>query len=84
MKAKATVRLQFSSEKRLNVLLNALLPEANRPATKRSKVTLTRDSQFLLLTVEASDTVALRAALNAYLRWVNSTISVLDALESAS
>jgi KEOPS complex subunit Pcc1 len=84
MKAKATVRLQFSSEKRLNVLLNALLPEANRPATKRSKVTLTRDSQFLLLTVEASDTVALRAALNAYLRWVNSTISVLDGLESAS
>jgi tRNA threonylcarbamoyladenosine modification (KEOPS) complex Pcc1 subunit len=85
MKAKATVRLQFSSEKRLNVLLNALLPEANRPATKRSKVTLTRDSQFLvLLIVEASDTVALRAALNAYLRWIQSTISVLDAVESAS
>ena len=84
MKAKATVRLQFSSEKRLNVLLNALLPEANRPATKRSKVTLTRDSQFLVLTVEASDTVALRAALNAYLRWINSTVSVLDAVESAS
>ncbi len=84
MKAKATVRLQFSSEKRLTVLLNALLPEANRPATKRSKVTLTRASQFLVLTVEASDTVALRAALNAYLRWVNSTVSVLDAVESAS
>jgi len=84
MKAKATVRLQFSSEKRLTVLINALLPEASRPATKRSKVTLTRDSQFLVLTVEASDTVALRAALNAYLRWINSTISVLDTLESAS
>ncbi len=84
MKAKAAVRLQFSSEKRLNVIFSALMPEASRPATKRSKVTLTRDSQFLVLKVEATDTVALRAALNAYLRWVNSTVSVLDAVESAS
>ena len=83
MKAKATIRLQFSSEKRLNVLLNALLPEANRPATKRSKVTLTREAQLLVLTVEASDTVALRAALNAYLRWIQSTISVLDSVDDA-
>lgn len=82
MKAKTTVRLQFFSEKRLNALMNALMPEASRPATKRSKVMLTRDQQFLVLTVEASDTVALRAALNAYLRWINSTITVLDALES--
>jgi tRNA threonylcarbamoyladenosine modification (KEOPS) complex Pcc1 subunit len=84
MKAKATVRLQFSSEKRLSVLINALMPETSRPATKRSKVMLTRDSQFLVLTVEASDTVALRAALNAYLRWISSTVTVLETLESAA
>ena len=83
MAAKATVRLRFSEE-RLTVLINALKPEANRPGTKRSKVILTRDSQSLILTVEASDTVALRAALNAYLRWINSTISVLDAIERSS
>jgi tRNA threonylcarbamoyladenosine modification (KEOPS) complex Pcc1 subunit len=35
----------------------------------------------LVLNVEARDTVALRAALNAYLRWICSTISVLEALE---
>jgi KEOPS complex subunit Pcc1 len=80
MKAKATVRLKFSSEKHLAALINALKPETNRPATKRSKAMLTRDSQFLVLTVEASDTVALRAALNAYLRWINSTVSVLETL----
>jgi tRNA threonylcarbamoyladenosine modification (KEOPS) complex Pcc1 subunit len=37
-----------------------------------------------VLTVEASDTVALRAALNAYLRWINSTVTVLETLESAA
>ena len=84
MNAKATVRLQFSSEKHLNVIFNALLPEANRPATKRSKVVLTQYSTFLVLTAEASDTVALRAALNAYLRWINSMVNVLNAVKSAS
>ena len=84
MKAKATVRLKFSSKKRLTVLINALMPEASRPATKRSKVMLTRNSHFLVLTVKASDTVALRATLNSYLRWINSTVSVLDALERSS
>jgi tRNA threonylcarbamoyladenosine modification (KEOPS) complex Pcc1 subunit len=84
MKAKATVRLQFSSEKHLAALMNALMPEASRPATKRSKVMLTRDNQFLVLAVEASDTVALRAALNAYLRWINSTVTVLNVLEGAA
>ena len=83
MTAKATVRLRFSEE-RLTVLINALMPEASRPATNRSKVMLSRDSQSLMLTVEASDTVALRAALNAYLRWIKSTISVLDAIERSS
>lgn len=83
MAAKATVRLRFSEE-RLTVLINALMPEANRPATKRSKVILSRDSQSLMLKVEATDTVALRAALNAYLRWINSTISVIEAIERSS
>lgn len=84
MKAKATVRLQFSSEKRLAALMNAFMPETSRPATKRSKVMLARNQQFLVLTVEATDTVALRAALNAYLRWINSAVTVLKTLESAT
>jgi KEOPS complex subunit Pcc1 len=84
MKAKATIRLQFSSEKRLTALVNALTPEINRQITTRSKTTLTKEKQFLVLDVEAKDTVALRATLNAYLRWINSTMNVLETVENAS
>jgi tRNA threonylcarbamoyladenosine modification (KEOPS) complex Pcc1 subunit len=42
---------------------------------------LEKDDNFLVLKVEARDTVALRAALNAYLRWINSTLNVLEVLE---
>ena len=84
MKAKATVRLQFSSEKRLVALVNALTPEIDKQITTRSKATLTQNSLSLVLSIEAKDTVALRAALNAYLRWINSTLNVLESLENNS
>jgi len=84
MKAKATIRLRLSSEKQLTTLLDALAPEANRPVTTRAKAILDRDSSFLVLKVEAKDTVALRAALNAYLRWIGSTVKVLEVVEHAS
>ena len=82
-KAKATVRLKFTSEKQLTTLLCALTPEANAPVTRRANVKLQKDGSELTLTVDANDTVALRATLNAYLRWINSTISVIDVVEQA-
>jgi KEOPS complex subunit Pcc1 len=81
MKAKATVRLKFSSEKHLQIVFNSLKPEIRKPTSTRSKAYLQREKSFLVLKVEANDTVALRAALNAYLRWVNSTVDVLETLE---
>ncbi len=82
-KAKAAVRLKFNSKKQLSTILNALAPEANSPITRRANIKLEKDGFNLLLTVEAEDTVALRAALNAYLRWINSTVNVIDAVEHA-
>ena len=79
--AKAAVRLKFASQKHVSAILNALTPEAKAPPTRRANVRLEKDGLFLNLTVEAEDTVALRAALNAYLRWINSTVNVIDAVE---
>jgi tRNA threonylcarbamoyladenosine modification (KEOPS) complex Pcc1 subunit len=81
MKAKATVRLLFSSEKHLTTLLTALAPEADAPVTRRAKAILEKEGTFLVLKVEADDTVALRATLNAYLRWIGSTVKVLEVIE---
>jgi tRNA threonylcarbamoyladenosine modification (KEOPS) complex Pcc1 subunit len=84
VKANAVVRLSFQSEKELKALTDALTPEVIRQVGVRSKVTLATDQQTLLLTVEAEDTVALRAALNAYLRWINSAINVFASLANVS
>ncbi len=78
--AKAAIRLEFGDEKRLTTLLAALAPEATAPATRRASVKLQKEGLSLVLTVEAEDAVALRATLNAYLRWINSAINVLDVI----
>jgi KEOPS complex subunit Pcc1 len=80
LKAKAEVRLPFASEKQLASVVNALTPEIQRQIGVRSKTSLAVDGLVLVLSVEAKDTVALRAALNAYLRWINSTKRVLETL----
>ncbi|MEM3730624.1 MAG: KEOPS complex subunit Pcc1 [Candidatus Bathyarchaeia archaeon] len=82
MKANASMRLKFNSEKILDTIFRALEPEAKKPATMRSRASLERDGTFLILKVEAKDTVALRAALNAYLRWINSIVNVLEVLKA--
>ena len=78
MKAKATVLLPFQPGKRLNSVVAALEPEINRQIGVRSKTVFRTKENDLILEVEAEDTVALRAALNSYLRWVNSTLNVID------
>jgi KEOPS complex subunit Pcc1 len=79
--AKASVRLKFASQKPLSTLLEALTPEANTQVARRANVKLKEDGLFLVLTVEADDTVALRATLNAYLRWIKSMINVMHIVE---
>ena len=78
LKAKALIRLTFPSESHLEIILRALEPEIKTQASKRSKANLEKDGTVLILKVEARDTVALRAALNTYLRWINSMASVLE------
>jgi KEOPS complex subunit Pcc1 len=81
VKAKAAVRLPFKSEKQLRSMLDALAPEVKRQVGIRSKATLKAEEQTLVLEIEADDTVALRAALNTYLRWINSALNVLETME---
>jgi len=84
MKANAAVRLQLSSEKYIAPILNSLAPETRMPITTRAKVVLDSEGNFLVLRVQAKDTVALRAALNSYLRWIMCAAKVLEVVKHTS
>ena len=82
MKAKATIRLEFSTEQQAETILKSLKPETEQPTTTRSHTSLQKEGKNLTLKVEAKDTVALRATLNAYLRWINSILNVFRVVET--
>ena len=82
VKAKATIRLKFSAERQAETILESLKPEVENPTTERSHITLQKEGEYLVLMVEAKDTIALRATLNAYLRWINSIVNVLQVVKA--
>lgn len=74
-------KIRFRDKRLLETISEALKPEMEKPPTFRLKGTLKVEDDFLVLNVEAKDTVALRAALNAYLRWINLIANILERLE---
>jgi len=80
MKAQAVICLNFSSEKKLKVVLEALKPETKTPSTRRSKVQMKSEGNRLTLNFRARDTSALRAAINSYLRWILLTKTVIESV----
>lgn len=84
MNAIATVRFRLPSKKHLAALIEALEPETKRPVNVRARAVLEKEDDFVVLKVEAKDTAALRAALNAYLRWIGSTERIVEVAKQVS
>jgi len=82
MKTNANMSLKFSSKKHLEVIRKALEPEIEKTLTTRARTTLGVEDRFLILKINAKDTVALRATINAYLRWTSSMKDALNFLEN--
>ena len=82
-RTKATIRVKFNTERQLKSLLNAIEPETNSPSTHRANVKLEQDDLFLVMLVETEDTVSLRATVNTYLHWINSTLKIIDTVANS-
>jgi KEOPS complex subunit Pcc1 len=57
-------------ERLLQAIDVALQPESESPSSERSKTSIKIKGNHLIIKTVASDTTALRASLNSYLRWV--------------
>jgi tRNA threonylcarbamoyladenosine modification (KEOPS) complex Pcc1 subunit len=81
VKATASIRLKFSDPKHLTAMVRALKPEITSSINHRTNVDLQACDGFLVLVINAKDPVALRAMVNAYMRWIASTVNVIDVIE---
>ncbi len=82
MKSRATVSLKLPSKKEAQIIVTSLKPETLRGSSHRSEASVRTEGRVLVLEIEAKDTTALRASLNAYLRWINSIFDILKNLKA--
>ena len=64
----------------LDAMKTALIPEAESPSSERSRTEVRIQDNELVIETVASDTTALRASLNSYLRWVQGIQGIVDIL----
>jgi tRNA threonylcarbamoyladenosine modification (KEOPS) complex Pcc1 subunit len=79
-KASVNIRVMLREEV-VEAVLDALTPEAESPSSDRSSTEVRRDVDGIVISTEASDTTAMRAAVNSYLRWVQGMLEMLSKIE---
>ena len=77
---KATVSIQLDKSL-LSSIEQALKPETETPSSDRSNTVVEVKDDQLVITTAASDSSALRASINSYLRWVEGIQGIMDGLE---
>ena len=79
---KASVEIHIKlPEEVVEAVFDALRPEAESPSSERSSTDIRRLVDGIALSTEASDTTAMRAAVNSYLRWVQGILDMLSKIE---
>ncbi len=56
----------------------SLLPEVKTTKSKTATVSITRQDAMLTIKIEASTVASLRALLNSYIRWISTSLEVVN------
>ena len=63
------------------IVEESLIPEAEHPISQRSDVEIKAEDGGIIITMEASDVTALRAAFTSYVRWVDAILNVVASVD---
>jgi tRNA threonylcarbamoyladenosine modification (KEOPS) complex Pcc1 subunit len=85
MKAEAEVEIAFPLPRMGQIIAEAIHPELENSPAERSEVRLiVEENGKITLYISATDTSALRAALNSYLRWISAITKTLKIFEESA
>ncbi len=79
-KASARICIKLPEEV-VEAVLDALSPEVESPSSERSSTDVRGFMDGIVVSTDASDTTAMRAAVNSYLRWVQGILDMLSKIE---
>ena len=71
------LRVKFEKIEDAKIVYNSILPELNFSPNERSQVKLSISENYLILDINSADFVILRAIINSYLRWFNTSENII-------
>lgn len=78
MKTSSSLRIEFEEERRAATLYAALLPEVRASKPGFAEVSMVLEGSSLRLEVDGRSLAAVRALLNSYIRWLSTSLEVMD------
>lgn len=76
----AIIEIEFEERKDLDIIFRSVKPEVEKEIPK-TKVSIEKIDNKMILRIESKDTSSLRAACNSFLRWIETARSVRDVIE---
>ncbi len=65
-------------------IYETLIPEIETPVSDRSNVMLSTEDNTLIMTIQSSDIISMRSALNTWLRLIGISYEIFNNLEAES
>ena len=84
MNVQATISIALESRRALEAALEALIPESIISSNPRSMIKIVQEDDILYMIFRATDTSALRASINSYLRFAFLSKRVIEIIEQFS
>lgn len=75
------LRVKFEKIEDAKIVYNSILPELNFSPNERSQVKLSISENYLILEIYSTDFVILRAIINSYLRWLNTSKNTIQIIK---
>ncbi len=78
VKCLTTIELDLGSEDIVRIVYAALEPESHTAPSERAVTSFSQRGSTLVITIEAGDLTAMRAATNSFLSWISACVNTIN------
>jgi KEOPS complex subunit Pcc1 len=75
---KGKIIINFDTEKELNIIYKAILPEIKTSPDYRSKANIKIENQTLIITINSEDMTSFRASTNSIIKWIKLSHNIIQ------
>ncbi len=78
-RAQATLSINLDPEL-IDIIFSAIQPETESVPSDRAITHLSKTNEQLIVTIDAGDLTALRAAMNSFLAWISGSLRAIESV----